>query len=161
MKKIIEYACGFSAAVALFGIMALTFLDVSGRKLLSNSIPGSLEMTELLMVTVIFAALPLVSLGGEHIVFDSIDSLLGDKVLKVQKAIVHVLCGAAMLGLAWLMWRTGREFGAAGETTAQLGLPKYPFIYGMSVLCGLTGAVHLANAVSPERRAAQTDGAAS
>jgi hypothetical protein len=29
-----------SAALALFAIMALTFFDVGGRKLLSNSIPA-------------------------------------------------------------------------------------------------------------------------
>ena len=46
--------------------MVLTFLDVSGRKFLSHSITGSLELTELLMVVVIFGALPLVSRKGEH-----------------------------------------------------------------------------------------------
>jgi TRAP-type C4-dicarboxylate transport system permease small subunit len=30
-------------------------------------------LTELLMVVVIFAGLPLVSLRGEHVVFDSLD----------------------------------------------------------------------------------------
>jgi TRAP-type C4-dicarboxylate transport system permease small subunit len=46
---------------------------VLGRKLAENSIPGSLELTELLMVVVIFAALPLVSERGEHVEFDSLD----------------------------------------------------------------------------------------
>ena len=73
MNKLIEKTCGLLAAGALFAIMALTFFDVGGRKILSDSIPGSLELTELLMVVVIFAALPLVSLRGEHIVFDSLD----------------------------------------------------------------------------------------
>jgi len=123
--------------------MALTFFDVGGRKLLSNSIPGSLELTELLMVAVIFAALPLVSLRGEHVVFDSLDSRLPPAVLAVQRAAVNLVCAAAMLGLAWLMWRTGNDFRNAGETTAQLGIPKHPFIYGMSVLCALTGIIHL------------------
>lgn len=132
-----------TAAVALFAIMALTFFDVGGRKLLSNSIPGSLELTELLMVAVIFAALPLVSLRGEHVVFDSLDSALPPAVRTVQRALVNLLCAAAMLGLGWLMWRTGDDFRTAGETTAQLAIPKYPFIYGMAVLCALTGVIHL------------------
>lgn len=143
MKRTIETACGVTAAVALFAIMALTFLDVGGRKLLSNSIPGSLELTELLMVAVIFAALPLVSLRGEHVVFDSLDSKLPPAFLAVQRAAVNLVCAAAMLGLAWLMWRTGNDFRSAGETTAQLGIPKHPFIYGMSVLCALAGVIHL------------------
>ncbi|HLL10498.1 MAG TPA: TRAP transporter small permease subunit, partial [Rubrivivax sp.] len=66
-------ACSAVASVALFGIMLLTLVDVAGRKLFSASVPGSLELTELLMVAVIFAALPLVSLAGEHIAFDSFD----------------------------------------------------------------------------------------
>jgi TRAP-type C4-dicarboxylate transport system permease small subunit len=149
LKKSIESACGLVAALSLFAIMALTFLDVGGRKLLSNSITGSLELTELLMVAVIFAGLPLVSLRGEHIVFDSLDSLMGSTARKLVKMVVNLLCAAAMLGLAWLMWRTGNDFASSGETTAQLRIPKYPFIYGMSVLCAVTGLVHVANAVSP------------
>jgi TRAP-type transport system small permease protein len=142
LKKAIETACGVVAAIALFAIMTLTFFDVGGRKLMSNSIPGSLEMTELLMVLVIFSALPLVSLKGEHVVFDSLDGFLKPGLRRVQRSLVHILCAAAMLGLAWLMWRTGSDFAASGETTAQLHIPKYPFIYGMSLLCALTGAIH-------------------
>jgi TRAP-type C4-dicarboxylate transport system permease small subunit len=123
--------------------MALTFLDVLGRKLVSSSIPGSLEMTELLMVVVIFAALPLVSRRGEHVEFDSLDPYLPPWVRRAQWVLVQLLCGAALLALAWLMWRTGDQFLQNGETTAQLQILKAPFIYGMAVLCGLTGLVHL------------------
>ena len=76
MNRLFEWVCGVLAGGALFCIMALTFFDVGGRKLLSTSIPGSLELTELLRVVVIFAALPLVSMRGEHVVFDSMDSYL-------------------------------------------------------------------------------------
>ena len=160
MKKQIETACGVVSAIALFAIMALTFFDVGGRKLLSNSIPGSLEMTELLMVLVIFAALPLVSLKGEHVVFDSLDTFLKPGFRRVQRALVQLISAVAMLGLAWLMWRTGSDFAGSGETTAQLGIPKYPFIYGMSVLCALTGVIHALLAIFPERDLEDHEGAA-
>ena len=143
LKKLLETLCGLLAGIALFAIMALTFLDVGGRKLLNNSITGSLEMTELLMVIVIFGALPLVSERGEHVVFDSLDPYLPEAIKKVQRALVHLLCGAALLALGWLMWQTGTDFLQTGETTAQLKILKAPFIYGMGVLCGFTGIVHL------------------
>ncbi|MEY2783365.1 MAG: hypothetical protein RLZZ134_1424, partial [Pseudomonadota bacterium] len=76
MKKSLEILVSTLAGLALMAIMVLTFLDVTGRKLLSHSITGSLELTELLMVVVIFGALPLVSLKGEHVVFDSLDPVL-------------------------------------------------------------------------------------
>ena len=160
MKKKIETVCGVVSAIALFSIMALTFFDVGARKLLSNSIPGSLEMTELLMVLVIFAALPLVSLKGEHVVFDSLDGFLKPAFQKIQRAMVHVLCAAAMLGLAWLMSSTGSDFQGSGETTAQLHIPKHPFIYGMSVMCALTGVIHALLAFYPERDLEEHEGAA-
>jgi TRAP-type C4-dicarboxylate transport system permease small subunit len=139
----LETLSGLLAGVALFAIMLLTFLDVGGRKLLDNSITGSLELTELLMVVVIFGALPLVSERGEHVVFDSMDPYLPDAVKKIQRALVHLLCAGALLALGWLMWKTGGEFLETGETTAQLRILKAPFIYGMGLLCAFTGIIHL------------------
>ena len=52
LKNSLQWLCGIVAASTLFAIMVLTFFDVSGRKLLSQSIPGSLEITEMLMVLV-------------------------------------------------------------------------------------------------------------
>ena len=144
MNKLLDLLCGLLSGIALFAIMALTFFDVIGRKLVSNSIPGSLELTELLMVVVIFGALPLVSRRGEHVEFDSLDPYLPAWVRRAQAVVVHLLCATVLLALAWLMWRTGAQFGETGETTAQLQIPKAPFIYGMGVLCALTGLVNLA-----------------
>jgi TRAP-type C4-dicarboxylate transport system permease small subunit len=144
MKRLLELLCGLLSGAALFAIMALTFFDVLGRKFASNSIPGSLEMTELLMVVVIFGALPLVSERGEHVEFDSLDPWLPLWLRRLQGIVVHLLCAAVLLALAWLMWRTGGQFLENGETTAQLKILKAPFIYGMGVLCAVTGAVHLA-----------------
>jgi TRAP-type C4-dicarboxylate transport system permease small subunit len=143
VNKLFEWVCGALAGCALFCIMALTFFDVAGRKLLSTSIPGSLELTELLMVVVIFAALPLVSMRGEHVVFDSLDSRLAAGLRRAQQALVHGLCTLLLLGLAYLMWDTALDFAQAGETTAQLKLSKAPFIHGMAAMCALTGLVHL------------------
>ena len=160
LKKMLVIACSLLSGGALFAIMALTFLDVAGRKLLDNSIPGSLELTELLMVIVIFAALPLVSMRGEHVLFDSFDNAITPRLLALQKALIHLLIAAALLALGWLMWQTGSQFVETGETTAQLKLPKAPFIYGMAVLCAISGLVHLYLMVRPPAELAEGEGAA-
>jgi TRAP-type C4-dicarboxylate transport system permease small subunit len=158
LKKLLEIVCGVLAGLALFAIMVLTFLDVSGRKLMSQSITGSLELTELLMVVVIFCAMPLVSLKSEHVVFDSFDSVLPGYFKTVQRAVINIVCATLLLGLAFLMWNTGSEFAALGETTAQLKITKSPFIQGMGVMCGLTGLVHLALAFLPDQESASEGG---
>jgi TRAP-type transport system small permease protein len=160
MNKFLDLLCGLLSGIALFAIMALTFFDVVGRKFASHSIPGSLEMTELLMVVVIFGALPLVSRRGEHVEFDSLDPYLPQWVRRAQWLVVNVLCGGVLLALAWLMWRTGGQFAESGETTAQLQIVKAPFIYGMGVLCALTGLVHLALLRHRPQESAEGEGVA-
>ena len=143
MQRLSMSLCGYLCACALFMIMALTFLDVLGRRLFSHSIPGSLELTELLMVVVIFAALPLVSQRREHVVFDSLDAYVPALWRRWHLALVDVVCGLALAGLALLMWRPGNDFLDCGEPAAQLHILKAPFIYGMAALCGATAVVHL------------------
>ena len=149
LKRLLEALCGAIAATALFSIMVLTFIDVGGRKLLSTSVPGSLELTELLMVAVIFAGLPLVSLRGEHVVFDSLDPLIEKTLRRAQGLVVDLLVSALLLGMAWLMWDKASQMGTFGDTTAQLQIPQSPFVQAMSALLALTALVHLLLAVAP------------
>jgi TRAP-type C4-dicarboxylate transport system permease small subunit len=91
----------------------------------------------------------LVSLKGEHVIFDSLDAMWPAWFQRIQRALVDLVCAALLLGLAYLMWNTGGEFAVTGETTAQLKITKAPFIQGMGLLCGLTGLVHLVKAFLP------------
>ncbi len=153
MKKALSTLCGVLAALGLFAIMWLTLVDVSGRKLLDGSVPGSLELTELLLVLVIFSGLPLVSLHGEHVVFDSLDPLLPPWLRRVQQVIVDGFCLCALGGIAWLMWTKAGQMTEYGDTTAQLKWPLGPFVYGMSVLCGVTALVHGMLMIKPDLHA--------
>jgi TRAP-type C4-dicarboxylate transport system permease small subunit len=149
LTRLLQTLCGALAALALFAIMALTLVDVAGRKFFSASVPGSLELTELLMVAVIFAALPLVSLAGEHVVFDTLDRRLPAALRRVQQVAVDALCAAALAGLALLMWTKAGQLASYGDTTAQLKLGVSPFVYAMAVLCALTAAVHALHLLRP------------
>jgi TRAP-type C4-dicarboxylate transport system permease small subunit len=149
LRKFIEASCSLLAAVARFGIMWLTLFDVSGRKLLSESIPGSLELTELLMVVVIFAGLPLVSLRGEHVVFDSLDAFMPAGLLRAQRALIDGMCALALGWVGWLMWVKGSQMLEYGDKTQQLGLTLGWFVHLMSVLLFVVAVVHLLLMLAP------------
>ena len=131
------------AAVSLFSIMWLTLVDVVGRKFFNHSIPGGLEMTEILLVCVIFAGLPLVSWRGEHVVFDTFDKLIPARVRLFQVRLVHVLNALVFGWLAWLMTIKAQRFASYGDTTSFLLLPLAPVAWGMAALLLITGIVHL------------------
>ena len=105
--------------------------------------PGSLEVTELLMVVGIFSGLPLVALAGEHVVFDSLDAWLPAGFRRWQQGLIEVLCAVALAALAWLMWTKGSQMAEYGDVTAQLRLPLGVFVHLMSLLIGLAAAAHL------------------
>jgi len=149
MRKTLERLCSALSAAALFGIMALTLVDVVSRKLLAGSIPGSLEVTELLMVVVIFAGLPLVSLHGEHVVFDSLDPLLPRALRRVQGGLVDLFCAGGLATIGWLMWQKAGQMLEYGDKTQQLGLTLGWFVYLMSLLLFIAALVHVLLILAP------------
>jgi TRAP-type transport system small permease protein len=148
LDRLFATCAGLLAGVALLAIMALTLADVVGRKSADRSLPGALELTEMLMVVVIFAALPLVSLNREHVVFDSMDGLWKGVSRRIQRGLVDLLCGATLLALSRVMWVKAQDMAVMGDISAQLKIPQAPFVYGMSVLIAVTAVVHLVHAVA-------------
>jgi TRAP-type C4-dicarboxylate transport system permease small subunit len=162
LERLLRWSTGLLAAVALFAIMWLTFVDVMGRKFLSHSVPGGLEMTEMLMVVVIFGALSLVSARGEHVVFDSFDHRVPPWVHRLRLRVVNLVCAATFGLMAWLLTVRAERFAEYGEMTVHLQLPIAPVAWLMAVLLALTALVHLVHAavLPPEGDAAPHEGAA-
>ena len=63
----LDRTLGAAAAVLLFGLMAVTTVDVIGRYIFNWPLRGGFELTELLLLTLVFAGLPLVSRADEHL----------------------------------------------------------------------------------------------
>lgn len=155
LDRLLRWSTGLLSALALFAIMLLTVVDVSGRKFLSHSVPGGLELTEVLMVVVIFGALPLVSWRGEHVVFDSLDPFVPRWLQRVQQRLVHAVCALAFGVMAWLMVLRGDRFAEYGDITVHLQLPLTPVAWMMAAFLGVTALVHAVFVVvrPPDRHA--------
>ena len=145
----LDRALGFSAAVLLFCLMMLTTADVIGRYVFNWPIRGAFELTELLLLTLIFAGLPLASRAGEHVTLDFVDMLLGPRGRSFLQRAVDFACGVIILGLAWRVWIKAGTIAGYGDTTDVLRLPVAPFVYFMTTMVAVTGVVHLAKVIFP------------
>jgi len=143
LDRLLKWTCGLASSLGLFGIMWLMLFDVIGRKYFNQSIPGALEVTEILMVVVIFGALPLVSWRGEHIVFDSLDSVIPRALKGLQHRLVHLLCAGTFAFLALQLVKRAERFAEYGEVTSHLGLALAPVAWLMAALLAVTALVHL------------------
>src|SRR6187431_2320874 len=120
-------------------MMVLTFFDVVGRYLLNRPIRGAFEITELGLVVLIFAGLPLVSHADEHVTMDFIDRLLPVRWRMPWIRGMHALCAAIMFFLAWQVWIKATRIASYSDTTDVLRITIGPFVYFMSLMIGLTG----------------------
>jgi len=145
----IDAALGFGACLILFCMMALTFVDVVARYLVNRSVPGSFEITEIMMAVLIFAGLPLVSRRGEHVTVDLIDHFVGARLQRVHRAVVEFVSGALLLGLGILLWDKARQAAGYGDTTTVLEIKLAPFVYAMMAFLLLAGVVHVIRAFTP------------
>ena len=124
-------------------MMVLTFFDVVGRYLLNRPIRGAFEITELGLLVLIFAGLPLVSHADEHVTMDFIDRILPERVARAWVRVVHAICAAIMFFLAWQVWIKANRIASYSDTTDVLRITIGPFVYFMSLMIGLTGLVHV------------------
>ena len=142
-EKRADAMLGIVASALLFSMMVLTFFDVVGRYLLNKPIRGAFEITELGLLVLIFAGLPLVSHADEHVTMDFIDRVLSPAATRALIRIVHALCAAIMFFLAWQVWIKANRIAGYADTTDVLRVPIGPFVYFMAMMIGLTGIVHV------------------
>src|SRR5262245_24596550 len=131
--------------------MLLTSVDVVSRYIFNWPLRGAFEITELLLLTLIFAGLPLASRAGEHVTLDFIDRPLTAWGRRLLRRLIDLICGAIILGLAWRVWVKADKIAAYGDTTEVLRLPVSPFVYVMALMVAVTAVVHLAKAILPGR----------
>ncbi len=132
------------SALALFSMMVLTFADVFSRKFLGNSVTGAVEVTELAMLVMIFCALPLASLAGEHIAFDLLDRFLPAPLLRWQLALSNTLTCLVFAFGAWVVWNKAQRTVNMGDITATLEIPIAPFHLAVVAALALTALSHAA-----------------
>jgi TRAP-type transport system small permease protein len=146
---------GIAASILLGGMMLLTFADVVARYLLNWPIRGGFEITELTLLVLIFAGLPLVSHADEHVTMDFIDRILPRRLVGLWMRAMHGICAALLAFLTWQVWVKAAKIASYGDTTDVLRITVGPFVYFMAAMCALTALVHVYKVFVPGAARAQ------
>ena len=149
-KRRADALLGVAASVILLLMMALTVVDVVARYVFNRPLRGAFEVTELLLLVLIFAGLPLVSFSDEHAVMDFVDRVIGPVAQRRLERVVQLVNAAFMFLLTWLVWRKADRIWAYRDATDVLRILYGPFVYFMAVTLALACVIHLYKAV--ERR---------
>jgi TRAP-type C4-dicarboxylate transport system permease small subunit len=142
-KRRADALLGVVASAILFAMMVLTVVDVVARYVFSRPLRGAFEVTELMLLVLIFAGLPLVSFSDEHATMDFIDRILGSRSQRWLERAVQLTNAAFMFLLMWLVWGKADRIWAYRDSTDVLRIVYGPFVYFMAVTLALAGLIHL------------------
>lgn len=129
------------AAAGLFGMMMVTVVDVIGRYLFHAPLQASFELTEYLMSVLLFVALPLVSLRGEHVRITLIDDHLAPAARGWRDRATGLLAGLVCAVLGWRVAVLGLRLAEYGDTTQSLRLPLAPLAFFAALSLALSALI--------------------
>jgi TRAP-type C4-dicarboxylate transport system permease small subunit len=138
----LRFAKGVARA-ALAVMMLLAATDVLLRKFGGHAILGSAEITELLLVVVVFGGLAPCEAEEGHVRINFALKAAPPRLRSVLDAVTQLLSGLLFAAMTWALFRRAAGLRQWGEVTLDLGLPLYPFAAIAAAGCALTAKVLL------------------
>ena len=122
--------------VGIFGaivMVVVTCADVLGAKLFMLPVPGSTEIISLAQVATIVFAVAVTQRHKGHISVEMFVATMKPRIRAITKAFTSCLGLILFLLLIFEGVRLGNEYLEAGEVTATVLIPFYPFAYMFSL----------------------------
>lgn len=135
IQPFLERSLGILAAVLLMVLVCVTCVDVIGRYFLNAPLNGAFEMTEVLLVALVFAALPLTTERREHVEVDLLAFAFGPKTNRFLIAFGGLFSAAVFFTFSWRLWIHSAKAASDGAVTNALSIPLAPFGYAAAIAC--------------------------
>ena len=123
------------APAPLFGIMCLTTADVAGRYLFNAPITGVFELTEFMVLILIFSFLAYAQSSKTHVSVDLLVTYFPKKVQRYISLFNHSLCLILMGLITYMGLKRALELVEFQEASPNLLLPIYPFVFFLVLGC--------------------------
>lgn len=122
--------------IGVVGIMVMvgvTCADVIGAKLFLMPVPGCTEIVSLVQVATIVFAVAVTQRHGGHISVEMFVDTMPPRIRSWIKAFTSLLGLILFILLIYEGIGLGNEYLKAGEVTATVQVPFYPFAYAFSI----------------------------
>jgi len=127
----------YIGAFSLFTMMCLTIVDVAGRYIFNKPILGAFELTEFLILILIFSFLGYAQNKKSHISVDLFMMFFPEKLKIFIEIFNHLACLVIMILVVWMGFEKAVEMMATGESSPNLTLPSYPFVFFLVLGCAI------------------------
>ena len=128
---------GNIGSVVIAAVMFLTVADVFGRRFLNKPVTASYEISEMLLVIVIFSTIAYCQLLRGHVAIDLLISRLRQKTQAVINSLVYIIFLVTFGILSWQLYIYAIEVMGKNWVTGTILLPIYPFAFIAAIGCTL------------------------
>ncbi|MEM7320530.1 MAG: TRAP transporter small permease [Pseudomonadota bacterium] len=128
----VERFLALVSGIAVFMLMVLAVVSVSGRNAFNAPLPGYVDWIEQAMPLIAFLGISFVQREGGHIRMDIVISRLHGRALWLFELVSVVLILMLMLALVWGSWAhfvRSFDFGAplwSRDSSIDIGIPLWP-----------------------------------
>lgn len=144
---------GYFATIVLGLMMLLTVADVFLRYFFNSPITGATEMTEFMLVIVVFPALAWCAISGMHV---KVDLLMDLFPLRIQRIVDLITLATTLFIFSIITWQSCLEAQFVDTTTSLLLVPVAPFYWvltaGLGLFCLVIAAMLIDNFIKEIRR---------
>jgi TRAP-type transport system small permease protein len=134
-RKSLSTYLSYIGNFALAGMMLLTTTDVVGRYFFNAPVLGAYEITEYLMLIMVFSFLALAQSAKVHINVDIVFNHLPVRFRNFLQRFNHFVCLLMMILVTWMSILRVFELRRTGEASVLLKIPDYPFAAFLGIGC--------------------------
>jgi TRAP-type transport system small permease protein len=125
--------------VALFAMMCLTVVDVVGRYVFNSPILGAFEITEFMVLVMVFSFLGYAQAQKAHVTVDIVYDRFPANARRIIAIANYTISFIVMLIVCWMGFEKAVETWQTGEKPLNLAVLNYPFVFflsfGAMVMC--------------------------
>lgn len=130
------------AGVTMVLLLLWTVGDIIGRSFFSRPFPGTVELTELAVVVLVYLGLARAEHDDAHIAVDLLFVRLGAKGQLAVRVVAGLVSFLVVAVMTWRLALFAGQLQAGGFTTGVLRIPLYPV-----AIAGVVGATAFALAI--------------
>lgn len=134
-KRSLSTYLSYIGNFALAAMMLLATVDVVGRYFFNAPVLGAYEITEYLMLIMVFSFLALAQSAKAHISVDIVFNRLPAGLRHVLERFNHLVCLLMMILVTWMGIQRIWELKRTGEASVLLKIPDYPFAVFLVIGC--------------------------
>ncbi len=127
MRRLIAAFDGWVVYLLLPALVILVSADVAFRYFLNIPLRWGNDVKELMLLVIVVAGLPMVSLEDQHIRVGLLDRFFQGRIGRLWTVARHALTGLAALAVAYAAARLAMDMSKYGDGAEMIDIPFWPF----------------------------------